>query len=126
MRQAAAAFVGMRDFRSFSAVDSRGEARDSTLVLIDRLDIAEVDDLVLIAIEGSHFLWKMVRRVVGVLVEIARGRLEPGAAAAFLTGASNQPARLTAPPSGLFLDRVYYEGDARETALRPVTPLLRR
>ncbi len=52
--------------------------RRSTLVLVDRLDIVEDGDLVLVAIEGSHFLWKMVRRVVGVLAEVGRGGLAPG------------------------------------------------
>ena len=67
----------------------------------------------LVGIEGSHFLWKMVRRIVGVLVETGRGALEPAAAAAFLRESSDAPAKLTAPPSGLFLDRVYYAGDPR-------------
>jgi tRNA pseudouridine38-40 synthase len=129
MRLAAQAFVGMRDFRAFtpeeddvkdltSGVDAR-----STLVLLERLEIAEDGDLILVGIEGSHFLWKMVRRIVGVLVEIGRGALEPKAAAEFLTGASAMPARLTAPPSGLFLERVLYEGDASGGAppLRPIT-----
>ena len=35
----------------------------------------------------------------------------------------DQPARLTAPPSGLFLDRVYYSGDLRDPPLGAVTPL---
>src|SRR6266852_1334860 len=74
----------------------------STVVLVDRLDIVDEGDLILVAVEGSHFLWKMVRRMVGVLVEVGRGALEPSAAAGFLTAASTAPARLTAPPSGLF------------------------
>src|SRR5256886_601936 len=73
MRQASAAFVGMKDFRSFAESDDDGHGEKSTRVLVDRLDIVEDDDLVLVSIEGSHFLWKMVRRVVGVLVEIGRG-----------------------------------------------------
>ena len=81
----------------------------STRVLIERLEIAEDGDVILVGIEGSHFLWKMVRRIVGVLVEIGRGALEPEAAAEFLTTESKAPARLTAPPSGLFLERVRYE-----------------
>jgi tRNA pseudouridine38-40 synthase len=102
------------------------EERSSTLVLIDRLDITEDGDLVLVAIEGSHFLWKMVRRIVGVLVEIGRGGLEPEAAATFLSESSTAPARLTAPPSGLFLERVFYRGDRRDKGrAQPVTPLLR-
>jgi tRNA pseudouridine38-40 synthase len=124
MREASRAFVGMRDFQSFAREDE-DETREkkSTLVLVDRLDIAEEGDLVLVGIEGSHFLWKMVRRVVGVLVEIGRGGLDPGDAALFLTESSASPARLTAPPSGLFLTRVSYKGDPRDTTLRAATPL---
>ena len=127
MRKAAAVFVGMRDFQSFSAIDP--EAKPSTLVLIDRVDILEDGDLVLFSIEGSHFLWKMVRRIVGVLVEIGRGGLDADAAARFLTDKSPTPARLTAPPSGLFLERVIYDGDERRTAVQSgpkLTPRIRR
>ena len=126
MREAAAAFVGMRDFKSFAAIDDPGEPGappPSTLVLVDRVDLVEDGSLVLVGIEGSHFLWKMVRRIVGVLVEIGRGELEPAAAASFLADASAAPARLTAPPSGLFLDHVYYKNDPRDSLLRAVTPL---
>jgi len=128
MRHAAGAFVGMRNFASFADVDDEAPAR-STLVLVDRLDIVEDGDLVLVGIEGSHFLWKMVRRIVGVLVEIGRGGLDPAAAAQLLTSTSSAPARLTAPPSGLFLESVFYEGDARpanaQTA-RAATPIRAR
>ena len=119
MRAAAGAFVGMRDFKSFAEQDGG----KSTVVLVDRLDVVEDGALVLVAIEGSHFLWKMVRRIVGVLVEIGRGHLDLDAAAQFLVDESGVPARLTAPPSGLFLEHVYYRNDARASSLRPVTPL---
>jgi tRNA pseudouridine38-40 synthase len=135
MRAASAAFVGLRNFKSFAEADnkargSRARAGSasrpaSTLVLVDRVEIQEDGDLVLIAIEGSHFLWKMVRRIVGVLVEVGRGRLDPGAAGALLSSESSLPARLTAPASGLFLERVYYEGDQRAAGLRAATPLVR-
>jgi len=125
MRDAAQAFVGMRDFRAFAASDAGGDEDDtpSTLVLVDRLDVADEGGLVLVGVEGSHFLWKMVRRIVGVLAEIGRGGLEPDAAATFLADGSAAPARLTAPPSGLFLERVYYKGDQRGDPLRAATPL---
>ena len=122
MREAAAAFVGMRDFESFTEKTPRAEPA-STLVLVERLDIAEDADLILVGIEGSHFLWKMVRRIVGVLVEVGRGGLKPAEAARFVDERSATPARLTAPPSGLFLERVYYKGDARSADLRAATPL---
>ena len=118
----------MKDFRSFAASDE--DDRDdlpqkSTRVLVDRMDIVDDGDLVLVSIEGSHFLWKMVRRVVGVLVEIGRGGLDVNAAATFLAESSAAPARLTAPPSGLFLYRVYYKDEPREPMIAPVTPLRR-
>ena len=122
MCAAAAAFVGMRNFQSFAASDD-DEASGPKLVRVERLDIVEDEDLVLVAVEGSHFLWKMVRRIVGVLVEIGRGQMEASAAAAFLDESSPAPARLTAPASGLFLDRVYYDGDPRVEATRAATPL---
>jgi tRNA pseudouridine38-40 synthase len=126
MREATRAFVGMRDFRAFSAADSSDagdEAPPSTLVLVDRVDVIEDGDLVLVSVGGSHFLWKMVRRIVGVLVEVGRGGLDPGAVATFLADGSPAPARLTAPPSGLFLEKVYYKDDPRDAPPRAATPL---
>jgi tRNA U38,U39,U40 pseudouridine synthase TruA len=122
MRQAAGAFVGFKDFETFA--ESDGDSADrSTHVLVDRLDIEASGDLVLVAIEGSHFLWKMVRRIVGVLAEVGRGSLEPRAAATLLTSSAGEPARLTAPASGLFLERVYYKGDERGAPIAPATPV---
>jgi tRNA pseudouridine38-40 synthase len=126
MREAAHAFVGMRDFRSFAAAGATedGETPPSTLVLVDHLDIIEDGDLLLISIHGSHFLWKMVRRMVGVLVEIGRGEMPVDAIRTILAAGSTAPARLTAPPSGLFLEKVYYEGDAQGPP-HAATPLAR-
>ena len=98
-------------------------ASSARLVLVEVLDVAEEGDLTLVGIEGSHFLWKMVRRIVGVLVEIGRGGLAPSDAPALLGESTTAPARLTAPPSGLFLERVYYRGEERTQALRAATPL---
>jgi tRNA pseudouridine38-40 synthase len=125
MRAAASAFVGMKDFKSFAETDAGGggPTSRSTIVLVERLEIVEDGALILVAIEGSHFLWKMVRRIVGVLVEIGRGGLETGVAAQMLRDDSTTPATLTAPPSGLFLERVYYENDRRDVSLRAITPM---
>jgi tRNA pseudouridine38-40 synthase len=126
MRMAAQAFVGMRDFRSFTPDEDDTDGRErSTVVLVERLDIVEDGDLIIVGIEGSHFIWKMVRRIVGVLAEIGRGGLEPTAAAQFLAAGSKTPARLTAPPSGLFLERVLYDGDLPTSDRRVLRPLMK-
>ena len=113
-------FEGMHDFRSYSDADAR---EGDTRVKIERVEVAEAGELVLIRILGSHFLWKMVRRLVGVIAEVGRGGLPAKEAERFLREASDVPATLTAPPSGLFLERVLYEGDAPPGPLRPVLNL---
>jgi tRNA pseudouridine38-40 synthase len=117
MRDGARPFVGMQNFASFSA-DEPGEK--STRVLVDRLEIVEDGDLVLVRIVGSHFLWRMVRRLVGVLAAVGRGELTPGQAGHLLEESSDLPAILTAPASGLFLEGVYYRGDEGPGQVRPV------
>src|SRR5262249_51838535 len=101
MREAAGSLVGLRDFRSFAASDARDDADEpvSTRVLVERVDVVPQHHLVLVSVHGSHFLWKMVRRIVGVLVEIGRGGLPVDAIAAILANGSEAPARLTAPAS---------------------------
>jgi tRNA pseudouridine38-40 synthase len=115
MRDAAASFVGMKNFESFTADEP---AEKSTRVLVDRLEIADEGALLLVRIQGSHFLWRMVRRIVGVLAAVGRGDLTPARAAGFLEERSGTPAALTAPASGLFLEGVYYPGDAGPGPLR--------
>lgn len=111
MRRLCARFVGLHDFQSFSDDDP---AEKSTEVRVDSLDVHEDGDLIVVHIEGSHFIWRMVRRLVGVLVAVGKGELSEQEAAGFLEAKSALPARLTAPASGLFLERVYYPGDARD------------
>lgn len=105
MRQAAALLVGFHDFRSFGDVEKEDQ---STLVDLTRLDIREEGDRINIHLTGSHFLWKMVRRIVGLLVDVGRGNRPPSDMAKFLEQPSREPAKFTAPPSGLFLEKVEY------------------
>ena len=108
MDSASKLFVGMHDFSSFS--DDEPEEK-STKVLIDDIQIKEEGDLILIRIVGSHFIWKMVRRIVGILVEVGRGNKAEFDIINYINKKSNEPAKFTAPPSGLFLERVLYEGE---------------
>ena len=115
MRRVANRFVGLHDFQSFSDDDP---SEKSTEVLVENFALHEDGDLIVVHIEGSHFIWRMVRRLVGVLVAVGKGELSEQEAAGFLELRSALPARLTAPASGLFLERVYYPGDPRD---RPIT-----
>jgi tRNA pseudouridine38-40 synthase len=114
MKTAAAAFTGMHDFQAFSDDDPEEKSTD---VLVEDVTLAEDGDLILLRVGGSHFIWKMVRRMVGVLVETGKGAIDPDQVWAV------DAARLTAPASGLFLERVFYDGDPRQLPLQPAAPV---
>lgn len=116
MQEATRRFVGLKDFQSFTLPG--GEAA-STKVDLSRLRVEWLDDLVLIRLVGSHFLWKMVRQIVGQLVEVGRGRFSEKDMDRLFETYSHGPAETTAPPSGLFLENVYYKGDHIPEEVRP-------
>jgi tRNA pseudouridine38-40 synthase len=120
MSQAAVAIAGRHDFTAFS--DKRMKADDSRIVVVERIEVALVDDLILIRMAASHYVWKMVRKIVAALVEVGRGnwssadfaaRLEPGAPIS----------ELTAPPSGLFLEAITYPGELFDRPLEALVPV---
>jgi tRNA pseudouridine38-40 synthase len=124
MKDAASRFSGMHDFQAFSDDDPDEKSTD---VLIEDVTLGEDGDLILVRVGGSHFIWKMVRRMVGVLVEVGKGSLDPVDVAGLLSGSPRKglppPATLTAPASGLFLERVFYDGDPRQHPLQPAAPV---
>jgi len=108
MQEAAELLVGKKDFRSFCELD---EAKQSTLVKVERANLFTDGELICFRIGASHFLWKMVRRIVGMLAEVGRGNLSVEGFERLLKFHSDAPAKFTAPPSGLFLEKVLYPGD---------------
>jgi tRNA pseudouridine38-40 synthase len=115
MNEAAAHLVGFHDFKSFS--NEKGTEK-SSMVELQKLKVVEQGDLLVVHIVASHFLWKMVRRVVGCLVEVGIGRLDPATFKTWLETPSQEPAQYTAPPAGLFLERVYFPGEQVQTGFR--------
>lgn len=127
MTRAAKLLEGRHDFGAFS--DRRMKEEDSRIVVVERCQAAASGDLILFRIEASHFLWKMVRKLVAFLVEIGRGNATPEDLGARLNAnaANVEP---TAPPSGLFLEAVLYPGETFDRPLEPIVsvskPVIRR
>jgi tRNA pseudouridine38-40 synthase len=109
MYEAAQHLVGFRDFGSFA--DKNPTEQLSNTVEMRYVDIYEKGDLIVIRVVGSHFLWKMVRRMVGCLVEIGKNNLQIADIIRFTKEETRDPARFTAPAAGLFLEKVYYKND---------------
>jgi tRNA pseudouridine38-40 synthase len=117
MNKVVSGFIGLKDYRSFT---DESQESGSTKVEINHAKVHEFEDTLVFHLIGSHFLWKQVRRMTGVIVEAGRGKLSPEDVLAFFKAKSDVPAKLTAPPSGLFLERVYYKNDEIEYTANPV------
>ena len=105
MSRAAKTIAGRHDFSSFC---ENPEGQESTVVVVGKCDVLDWQHEIHCRIEASHFLWKMVRRLVGALVEVGRGNLSAEDLEKLLREKSGEPAKWTAPPSGLFLEKVSY------------------
>jgi tRNA pseudouridine38-40 synthase len=110
MKEAAEMLVGRHDFQSFTEIDE--DKKQSTVVVVEKSEIFTDGDLICYRIGASHFTWKMVRRITGSLAEIGRGNISVEDFRRQLKFYTNAPAKTTAPPSGLFLEKVLYRGDA--------------
>ncbi len=100
--------TGKHDFHSFCETPKEEK---STIVTVETAQLFTTGDLILFRVGASHFLWKMVRRIVGALVEVGRGNLTVPEFKKLLETKSKDTAPFTAPPSGLFLTQVLYKGD---------------
>ena len=110
MQQAAALIAGRHDFVAFRAADP-SKPDESTVVVVESAEVSVDDNLIVFSIEASHFVWKMVRRLVGTLVKVGLGEVSVEQFAGLLTGRKNPQldiAAWTAPASGLFLEAVRY------------------
>ncbi len=120
MARAAATMAGRHDFTAFA--DKRLGPDESRIVVVESCAVAAVGDLILFRIAASHFLWKMVRKLVAFLVEIGRRTVQPEQ----LEGMLRKPGEIfspTAPPSGLFLEAVVYPGETFDRPLAAVVPV---
>lgn len=115
MQAAASVLIGMHDFTSFT--DRQVVKKKSPLVMINQCQVVASGNLILVRVVGSHFLWKMVRRIVGVLVEVGKGKLGSKDVEQFL----QEPVVLqqyTAPAQGLFFEQAFYDQEELDAFLR--------
>jgi tRNA pseudouridine38-40 synthase len=110
MAHAARRLVGRHDFTSFRALDP-SKPDESPIVVVEDAGIDVEGDLIVFRITASHFVWRMVRRIVGVLVKLGKGEVTLEDFSVLLEGKASPSldvAAWTAPASGLLLDRVIY------------------
>jgi tRNA pseudouridine38-40 synthase len=111
MQKEADALVGTHDFRAFrTSVDQRTDTRRQ-LFRAELLDGMADPRCIDVLIEGDRFLHRMVRIIVGSLVDVGRGRCAPGAIERGLASGSRDDLGITAPPDGLKLERLVLDDE---------------
>jgi tRNA pseudouridine38-40 synthase len=103
MAAAAAQLVGEHDFASFA---KPGHGRDTTVRRVLECAVHRRGARLVIGVEGTGFLWNMVRIIVGTLVEVGLGRFAPADMGKMLAARDRRAAGGTAPPHGLYLQWV--------------------
>jgi tRNA pseudouridine38-40 synthase len=107
MRLAAERLIGLKDFKAFESAGSpRAHTRRHVLQAV-WVEGAE-DHHLTFRIEADGFLRGMVRNIVGTLVAVGLGKLDPPAIEAILASRDRRRAGVTAPARGLFLVEVKY------------------
>jgi tRNA pseudouridine38-40 synthase len=104
MREAARPLLGEHDFASFCRRPQSG----GTVRRLERLSIARADQRVEISARANAFLHQMVRALVGTLIAVGDGRLEPGSVGEILRARDRSRTHQMAPAHGLTLERVIY------------------
>jgi len=105
MQAAARHFVGEKDF---TAMACKGEPRESMVRHVLRCDVGRHHDEIRIDVEGTGFLYKQVRNMVGTLLNIGRGQWEPDHVSEILESRDRANAAATVPARGLCLRWVRY------------------
>ena len=106
MKNAAEALIGKHDFTSFSFIDE--DYKNDCKTLVKHAEVLVENELICFRIEAERFFPKMVRRIVGMLVEVGRGKLADTAFERMLRFPTDAPRKFAAPASGLFLEKIKY------------------
>lgn len=108
MRKATHHFVGTRDFTAFANEADRGSAAKNPFRELYRLDMVEEEGGIRLEFEGEGFLYKMVRNIVGTLLDVARGKLPESQIPVLFASRNRSMAPMAAPAHGLCLIKVLY------------------
>lgn len=116
MAAAAQVLVGEHDFASFA---KPGHGRETTVRTVLACDVSRRGPRVVIGVEGTGFLWNMVRIIVGTLAEVGQGRYTPEDVRQMLESRDRRSAGSTAPPHGLYLQWIKFNPAAPAASGEP-------
>jgi tRNA pseudouridine38-40 synthase len=105
MKKSLRYFLGEKDFSSFTS----DEPQKRRLRHIASFKMKVRKETITFTIRGRSFLRYMVRNIVGTLIDVGRGKIEPADIPAIFEARDRRAAGQTAPAKGLSLLKVTYE-----------------
>jgi tRNA pseudouridine38-40 synthase len=114
LKEAAQCFIGTHDFTSFANEAHTGSASKDPIRTLNRLDIVPESGGIRLEFEADGFLYKMVRNIVGTLLEVASGKLAKEEIERILAAKDRRAAGAAVSPQGLFLVQVNYPSSSIE------------
>jgi tRNA pseudouridine38-40 synthase len=105
LNEASARLIGVHDFSSFRAA---GSTPGQPVRTIEIAFWERTNGLLVFTVRGDGFLYRMVRNIVGTLLDVGRGKLTAAHFADVLAARDRRAAGSTAPPQGLYLNKVFY------------------
>lgn len=109
MEKAAEYITGTHDFRAFMA---NGSKILDTVRTVYFCKVEKKEDHIEIRICGDGFLYKMVRIIVGTLIAVSEQKISADSLPQIIASLDRKNAGKTAPPEGLYLNKVYYSKGA--------------
>lgn len=111
MRQAAPYFTGKHDF---AAVRSLGTVTKTTVRTVYWYEVEDNGNMVELRACANGFLYNMARAMAGTMVYVSEGKIPPGDIPRLLEQKDRRLTGPTLPPGGLYLTRIWYDGEAGE------------
>lgn len=105
MERAASFLIGEKDFKSFC---SNKKLKKSSVRILKSIEFNQEGSKLFIRYTGNGFLYNMVRILTGTLIEVGLGQRKAEEVKEILEAKERSAAGFTAPPEGLFLEKVYY------------------
>lgn len=98
-------FCGTHDFKAFC---SAGSSVQSTVRTVKNFSVSRENDMIIFKVTADGFLYNMVRIMVGTLTDITLGKIKPDSITEIIESLDRNRAGVTAPPQGLYLNKVFY------------------
>lgn len=103
----------LKGYHNFDAFKASGSSAQNPFRTIEKIEFERNDQMIIFTFTGDGFLYKMIRLLVGFLLEVGNGRINISVLDEILKNPTRKYTSKVAPAQGLYLKKVYYEKDIK-------------